>query len=127
MGLWESMGRWFVVMTMVSAVAAGCSGGDDDGSPGGASESNGEKAIGALCAADDECASGSCTPSRVCSKNCERHADCGCPAGTTNGDILDGRCHFGCYEGTCTVPCSSDIDCAGDTECGSGTSWDGCL
>ena len=114
------------MMTVIlGGVAAGCSGGDDDGSTG--DESGGSKAIGALCAKDGECATGSCTPSRVCSKNCDTHTDCGCPTGTTNGDILSGRCAYGCYEGICTVPCSSDIDCAGDTECGSGTSWDGCI
>jgi hypothetical protein len=125
MGRWESMGRWFVVLTMLGGVAAGCAS-DADGSPGGGDE-NLPKAIGAVCATDSECASGNCTPSRVCSKSCDMHADCGCPAGTTNGDIVGGRCRFGCFESMCTVPCTSDIDCAGDTECTSSGSWDGCL
>jgi hypothetical protein len=125
MGRWESMGRWFVVLTMLGGVAAGCAS-DDDGSPGGGDE-NRPKAIGAVCATDSECASGNCTPSRVCSKSCDMHSDCGCPAGTTNGDIAGGRCKFGCFESMCTVPCNSDIDCAGDTECSLGESWDACL
>ncbi len=123
--VWNMGWRAQVAMALVVTIAGlsvGCSAADDDGS--GQSQ---PKEIGAACGADDECDTGICAPAGICTKSCDAHSDCGCAPGTTNGDISYGRCEFGCMESTCTTVCHSNVDCAGETECTSGTSFDACL
>lgn len=95
---------------------------EDDSSDGG--DEAGE--IGDACGRDSDCVSGTCAPAGVCTFECEMHVQCGCQGGTTNADILAGRCPWGCIDGVCAKVCRNDLDCAGDTECTTGT-FDACL
>jgi hypothetical protein len=109
--------RLTTLVVMLSGLVVACSGSDDE---------EASKAIGAECTSDSGCASGVCAPAGVCSKSCDMHSDCGCSAGTTNGDIADGFCDFGCSNGMCAAVCDSDLDCAGGTECQGGGVWASC-
>lgn len=58
--------------------------------------------IGNTCTKDSDCTTGQ-TPVcltqgiNVCSSLCNTHYDCGCPSGTTNQDIVAGKCSDSCY------------------------------
>lgn len=73
--------------------------------------------IGAPCNADNECADDNCSLAEVCTRSCTRHSDCGCAAGTTNGDILDGFCDVSCTDRLCRAVCDSSDECAGSSRC----------
>ena len=79
----------------------------------------GGKTIGEQCSDDGDCASGECSAHAVCTKSCHQHEDCGCPPGTTNGDIDAGRCKVGCSGdlNKCVTFCEVTSDCKGDALC----------
>lgn len=116
-----------LVVLLVGACASDT---DDNGAPG--AENSGPatlKPIGKGCSLGTECASGTCTNAGVCSKKCKSHPDCGCPYGTTNGDINFGRCEVACVSGMCTTVCKSSVECGGTTTCDSteGDIYKACL
>jgi hypothetical protein len=82
--------------------------------------------IGEACTSAADCSSMSCAGAGVCTKKCTTHTDCGCPSGTTNGDIVNGRCDVGCFDMACSRVCHSNLDCAGRTTCVNGDAFDAC-
>jgi len=83
-------------------------------------------AVGTTCGADRACSGisgGTCTlVSRLCTKACTSHTDCGCPAGTTDSTVLTSNCAACAPEpgsGTrqCQRACSTDADCYGHSYC----------
>ena len=111
----ENMSKRVVVALFVVGVCGllfgGCSSNSDGGTP------VAHAMYGETCAENSDCAEGTCAPSGICSTSCAQHSDCGCPSGTTNGDIIDGRCNVGCFDAHCTRVCTSNIDCGGKTAC----------
>ena len=106
-----------VVGVLLGVLPAGCSS-DNDDTP--------APKLGEACSSSNKCAEGSCAGAGVCTKTCDTHQDCGCAAGTTNNDVVNGLCGLSCTEGECTKVCKSNLDCAGGTECVSGSSHKTC-
>lgn len=70
-----------------------------------------DELVGRKCTADETCGrlgsegfcsnvvrNGSGAPSNTCTATCATHTDCGCPPGTTSGDIALGKCGAACIE-----------------------------
>jgi hypothetical protein len=100
-----------VILVVGSWLFAGCS---SDASSG--AESAMAK-LGEACSSTVKCTGGTCAGAGVCTTTCDLHSDCGCPTGTTNGDIKAGRCGLSCTDGECVKVCASSVDCAGNTSC----------
>jgi hypothetical protein len=90
--------------------------------------SGGSGSIGAPCSGQSQCSGlstgnsvGFCNQLGVCTRDCTAHADCGCAAGTTNGDLANGKCGYSCVNvGTaavCAKICANNAQCAGTTTC----------
>ncbi|HYQ45898.1 MAG TPA: hypothetical protein VER11_28205 [Polyangiaceae bacterium] len=109
--------RVAVVGALLGLLSAGCSSESDD-TP--------APKLGEACSGSNQCGEGTCAGAGVCTKTCDTHSECGCPPGTSNGDIVDGRCGLSCTDGECTRVCKSSLDCAGGTECVSGVSHKTC-
>jgi hypothetical protein len=68
----------------------------------------------------------------VCTRECNVHSDCGCPANTTNADIASGLCKAGCVSlsdtySYCLRVCTSSSQCEGGTTCEAGETFSVCL
>lgn len=69
--------------------------------------------IGTVCTSNEACAGGFCaTDTSTCSKACSAHTDCGCPSGTTNADLIQGKCASACVKvdgdgSRCVKTCAS--------------------
>jgi hypothetical protein len=122
------------VLTATILVALGVLGCSSDKSPAGTAEAC-PAIIGMACTSNSACAAcagGYCLSSGVCSRPCNEHADCGCPAGTINTDIAAGKCALACGQITtntsaCVSVCESNADCLGSTTCkSSGTEYSIC-
>jgi hypothetical protein len=124
------MQGWFLASTVAVAVSQfwgpSCSARDEDDS----TDTTAAAEIGDVCSTDDDCQGihdGTCAGAGVCSAPCAIHSDCGCPAGTTDGDILDGRCDVACVEDACARVCTSGLECAGNTACEPTLTFSACL
>ena len=82
--------------------------------------------FGEVCESDEDCAAGTCWDRGVCVMSCDAHANCGCPAGTNNGDIMSGKCDVACFDGQCLRVCRSGTKCEGMTVCSDGDLYDVC-
>jgi hypothetical protein len=116
------------VLSLVS-VGSGCASSSQSEDDAGTDASTGSplSRFGGACDSNLDCAEGFCAGAGVCTRECQIHDDCSCPVGTTNEDVLAGRCDFACFSAACTIPCTSDIQCAGDTSCVLGDVFDACL
>jgi len=111
-----------------SGGAAGSGGAGGSAGTAGAGGSGGtyDGIIGEGCTNASQCSAipgGVCdSKAQVCVKACMSHDNCGCPAGTTNGDIVAGRCRAACVNvGSVGMPnllcvrvCKAPNDCEGN-------------
>ncbi len=76
--------------------------------------------VGKGCTASAQCSAiteGYCPEAGICTRECETHTDCGCPEGTTNGDVRAGFCSAVCSDGYCFRTCYADQHCDGPSQC----------
>lgn len=92
--------------------------------------------VGLTCFSDADCSGtpqGYCAPVGFCTRVCTVHQDCGCPAGTTNGDLSAGRCSAACIglgddgEHYCLRVCGADAHCDAPSACTFLPSYGVCL
>jgi len=108
--------RVLASLFLVLGAALGCSDDEETGS-----------ALGELCSGSIPCVEGArCDARGFCTKTCSAHADCGCAAGTTDSDIAASSCPMACVSSSCVKVCRSDAQCAGETTCLGGSSFDTC-
>ena len=85
---------------------------------------------GKACTSSAQCAGLSnayCSAAGICTVHCSTHADCGCPAGTTNGDIASAKCGASCITlsssttsvNVCLRTCTGSGQCEGSEQCSS--------
>jgi hypothetical protein len=97
-----------------------CDIGSDCGDCGSRSLAPDSTPVGDSCTADSQCtaiAEGYCPEAGICTRECETHTDCGCPSGTTNGDVRAGLCGAVCSDGYCFRGCYGNEHCEGPSEC----------
>jgi hypothetical protein len=107
-----------VLAAIASLSMMGCSSSDDK-------PNTPANKIGEPCSTTAECsapAGSYCAKGGMCTRTCTMHSDCGCAAGATNQDIVDGKCKFSCISFTtgdsyCLNTCTSSSDCHGTTTC----------
>jgi hypothetical protein len=130
------MKRFVLAVIVTGACAVACGHSEETTSQESAAVKDLAEVVGTACNSDSACEglSGAFCPNSfaVCTRKCSYHADCGCAAGTTTGDIRQGKCKASCVgfsesQDYCLRVCANNSDCFGTTKCTGNNGYSVCL